>query len=245
MHYTRWQIAMILSICALGVLMMLPNAFSPAQTASWPLLQRQIHLGLDLKGGTYLLMEVDLKTVERERLESSLDAVRNKLRSTNVGYTNLEVRDDAIRLQLRDPAQTAEIAKQLRDTLSEGNLADYQATTTPDGTIALSLTDVSLRQRATQAIEQSIEIVRRRVDETGVTEPTIARQGNDRILVQLPGIQDPDRVKRLLGTTAKMCRRAAVPCPAPTCCHRPTRSGPTASRASTWCASASRSTAAI
>jgi SecD/SecF fusion protein len=214
MHYTRWQIAVILSICALGVLLTMPNLFNATELASWPL-QRQIHLGLDLKGGTYLLMEVDLKTVERERLESSLDTVRNKLRTTNVGYTNLEVRDDAIRLQLRDPSQAPEIARQLRDALSEGNLAEYQATTSPDGSIALSLTEASLRQRATQAIEQSIEIVRRRVDETGVTEPTIARQGGDRILVQLPGIQDPDRVKRLLGTTAKMTFRLLSPEPVP------------------------------
>ncbi|HUA52263.1 MAG TPA: protein translocase subunit SecD [Candidatus Sulfotelmatobacter sp.] len=214
MHYTRWQIVMILAVCAFGILFTVPNAFSPAMLADWPL-QRQIHLGLDLKGGTYLLMEVDLQTVEHERLDSSLDTVRNKLRTLDVGYTNLEVRDKAIRLQLREPERAADIGKQLRDTLSEGLTDDYQVTTTPDGSIALGMTEASLRQLATQVIEQSIEIVRRRVDETGVVEPTIARQGADRILVQLPGIQDPERVKRLLGTTAKMTFRLLSPEPVP------------------------------
>src|SRR5271170_732953 len=216
MHYTRWQIAMILTVCAIGILFTLPNALSPAELASWPL-QRQIHLGLDLKGGTYLLMEADLKTVEHDRLESSLDTVRNKLRTLDVGYTNLEVRDDAIRLQLRDPAQAPEIGRQLRDALSEDPASsDYAVTTTPDGAIALNLTEASLRLRATQAIEQSIEIVRRRIDQTGVVEPQIARQGADRILIQLPGVQDPQRLKELLGKTAKMTFRLVSPEPVPT-----------------------------
>src|SRR5690349_22252092 len=119
MHYTRWQIATIISVCVLGVLLTLPNIFSPQEVANWPL-QRQIHLGLDLKGGTYLLLEADLKSNERERLEANLDTVRAKLRERNVGYTNLEVRDDTIRLQLRDAGQTAEIAKLLREALSDG-----------------------------------------------------------------------------------------------------------------------------
>src|SRR5258706_4026200 len=179
MHYTRWQIATILSICVLGLLLTLPNIFSPQEVANWPL-QRQIHLGLDLKGGTYLLMEADLKGVERERLEASLDAVRNKLRERTVGYTNLEVRDDAIRLQLREPGQAAENGRVLRDALSEGPTSEYAVTTAPDGSIALALTEASLRARATQAIEQSIEIVRRRGDQNGVTQPLIQRHGTDR-----------------------------------------------------------------
>src|SRR5258706_2521714 len=214
MHYTRWQIATILSICVLGLLLTLPNIFSAQEIANWPR-PRQIHRGLALKGGTYRLMEADLKGVERERLEASLDAVRNKLRERTVGYTDLEVRDDAIRLKLREPGQAAEISKLLREALSEGPTADYAASTTPDGGVSLPLTAPSLRARATQAIEQSIEIVRRRVDQTGVTEPVIARQGGDRILVQLPGIQDPARVKDILGKTAKMTFRLVSQEPIP------------------------------
>ena len=215
MHYTRWQIAVILSICALGFLFTVPNLFSAAQIADWPL-QRQIHLGLDLKGGTYLLEEVDLQSVERERLESNLDAVRTKLRTLDVGYTNLEVRDDAIRVQLRDAGRVDDIGKQLRDALSEDpSVSDYAVTTAPDGAIALKLTEASVRQRASQIIAQAIEIVRRRIDETGVVEPQIARQGADRILIQLPGIQDPQRVKDLIGKTAKMTFRLLSPEPVP------------------------------
>ena len=90
------------------------------------------------------------------------------------------------------------------DMQDELTLPDIEVTTAPDGTVSAVLSEAGLRARATGAVEQSIEIVRRRVDETGVAEVLVARQGQNRILVQLPGIEDPNRIKELIGKTAKM-----------------------------------------
>src|SRR5262249_31429723 len=135
MHYTRSRIAAILSVCVLGFILTLPNLFSQQEVANWPLLNRQIHLGLDLKGGTYLLMEADLKAVGRARLENALETVRSKLRERNAGYTDLEIRDETVRLRLNDAGQATETARVLREAVSDGPTADYAATTGPDGTI--------------------------------------------------------------------------------------------------------------
>ena len=201
MVFARWQIWSIVAICLAGVLFTMPNLF-PRDQAGWPswLPHRQINLGLDLRGGSYLLLEVDMATVVKERIENLLDSARGGLRTANVPFTAIEAQPRGIAVRLRDPAQLAEGQKVLRDlitttgaALSGNSISDLELVSTPDGALTLTLTEAGLRDKATQAIAQSIEIIRRRIDETGVNEPQIARQGTDRILVQLPGVDDPDR----------------------------------------------------
>ena len=215
LYFPRWKICLIIAICVLGTILTLPNFFSRETLASLPswYANSRIHLGLDLRGGSHLLLEVDMGAVIHDRVEGLVDSARTALRTANVGYTAITPGERGITVQLRDPAQAEEAAKALRglaNRVGGGALGGGQ----PDldvsvngATITATLSEAALRDRATQAVEQSIEIVRRRIDETGVNEPTIARQGTDRILVQLPGVEDPDRVKRLLGTTAKMTFR--------------------------------------
>ncbi|WP_431856493.1 protein translocase subunit SecD [Azospirillum sp.] len=219
LYFSRWKIYTILAACLLGIVLALPNVLGRDTLAALPHWygQNRVHLGLDLRGGSHLLLEVDMGAVVRERLESLVDGARTQLRTANIGYTGLSAGDRQVTIQLRDPAQADEAVKQLKQLAINvgggalgGGLPDI--TTSVNGnTITVSLSDEAVRQRAQQAVEQSIEIVRRRIDETGVSEPTIARQGLDRILVQLPGVDDPDRVKRLLGTTAKMTFRLVDP----------------------------------
>ncbi|MCZ8278494.1 MAG: protein translocase subunit SecD [Acetobacteraceae bacterium] len=211
LHFARWKQAVILGVCLLGVLLCLPNLMPRSAFPSW-MEPRQISLGLDLRGGSYLLLEVDLNTVVRERLESAVDGVRGKLRTANIRYVNLAADAPNRRMGFRvlDPAQASAAAAALRElaepvTLPTGqNVPDIEVTTAPDGTVTASLTEAGLRAKASAAIEQSIEIIRRRVDETGVAEALIARQGQARILVTLPGVEDPNRIKDLLGRTARM-----------------------------------------
>ncbi|MFN6252498.1 MAG: protein translocase subunit SecD [Acetobacteraceae bacterium] len=211
LHFARWKQAVILGVCLLGVLLCLPNFMPRSAFPSW-MEPRQISLGLDLRGGSYLLLEVDLNTVVRERLESAVDGVRGKLRTANIRYVNLAADGPNRRMGFRvlDPAQVSAAAAALRElaepvTLPTGqNVPDIEVTTAPDGTVTASLTEAGLRAKASAAIEQSIEIIRRRVDETGVAEALIARQGQSRILVTLPGVEDPNRIKDLLGRTARM-----------------------------------------
>jgi protein-export membrane protein SecD len=210
MYFSRFKTLMIVAISVLGVLLCLPNLMpAPASWLPW----RQVHLGLDLRGGSYLLLEVDMGAVIRERLDTLADATRQTLVHVRVEYQNLAAQpaQDRVSLVLRDPAQHDQALAALRDMANQtanqfGGTADFQVG--QDGSlVTLTLSESALRDRANQAVQQSIEIVRRRIDETGVVDPQIARQGDDRIVVELPGIQDPTRIKQLLGQTAHMTFR--------------------------------------
>ena len=147
--------------------------------------------------------------MRKEQLETALDGVRTQLRTDKIGFTALDVENNAIVVVLRDPAQMDDALKSLAkaEGISDATTAGaaFQVSPNTDRTaIEAKLTEAAVQDRANKAVEQSIEIVRRRIDQLGVTEPQIARQGQDRILVQLPGVEDPDRVKAIIGTTAKM-----------------------------------------
>src|SRR3954465_12434949 len=209
MFFARWKTAAILAVCLLGTLLCVPNLFPKAELPAWA---RQFSLGLDLRGGSYLLLEVDMTAVVRERLESLADAARTKLRQQNIGYVNLaaDPANRRVSFRVREPGQAAAAPAAIGEqanpiTSSTGSsVPDIEVTSAPDGTITATLTEAGLRAKASGAVEQSIEIVRRRIDETGVAEALIARQGQNRILVQLPGVEDPARIKNLLGKTARM-----------------------------------------
>ena len=209
MYFSRLKTWLILGACLFGAVLCLPNLVpAPASWLPW----RTVHLGLDLRGGSYLLLEVDMKAVIKERLDGLVDGVRQALRPGAIFYQTLEAQPEQNRvlLRLRNPAQTDAAVAALRPLIStEGPTAapDLTIASTPDGQVLLSLSVVALRARAQGAVQQSIEIVRRRIDETGVVDPQITQQGEDRIVVQLPGIGDPERIKALLGKTAHMTFR--------------------------------------
>jgi preprotein translocase subunit SecD len=197
MYFTPLKTAVILGLCLLGAILCIPNLFpAPAAWLPW----RQVHLGLDLRGGSYLLLEVDMKSVTKERLDSMVDAVRQALRPGAIFYQTLESQPDQNRilLKLRDATKLDAAQAAIRPLIApEGptNTPEFQSASTPDGTIVLTLSPVALIERARNAVQQSIEIVRRRIDETGVVDPQITQQGDSRIVVQLPGISDPNRIK--------------------------------------------------
>ena len=198
-HFAKWKVILVLAICALGLVYASPNFLTSGQAGSLPgwLPNKQISLGLDLQGGSHLLLEVEVEVVVRERLEALVDSVRSALRKERIRYRGLGVEGNAVAVSITNDADKAL-------GLVKGLDPDTTATLADGGRITLALTEKAARDRRTSAVEQSIEIVRRRIDETGVREPTIQRQGEDRILVQLPGIDDPERIKKLLGKTAKM-----------------------------------------
>jgi protein-export membrane protein SecD len=202
MYFGRAKTLSILAVCLLGALLCLPNLIaSPAAWLPW----HQIHLGLDLRGGSYLLMQVDMAAVERERLDTLADSARSALLKQHLGYQNLaaEPGNNRVFLHVRDNSQQDAAIAALK-TIAPAVPGEFSVDTLAGGNLALTLSPSALRLTARHAVEQSIEIVRRRIDETGVVDPQITRQGNDRIIVQLPGIEDPVRIKQLLGKTAKM-----------------------------------------
>jgi preprotein translocase subunit SecD len=203
MHFPKWKLILIAIVCVLGIAYAAPN-FIPRDTAeNLPgfVPHKQISLGLDLQGGSHLLLEVQVSAVIKERLTAMVDGVRQTLRKAHIGYRSLGVHRQGIAFTLRNPDQLDQARRLIRT--SEGEVVVDN-----DGNrITVQLTEQAMRDRRTAAVQQSIEIVRRRIDETGVREPTIQRQGADRILVQLPGVKDPERIKRLIGKTAKLAFR--------------------------------------
>src|SRR5271157_213671 len=201
LYFANWKITLICAVCALGLLLSLPNLFSPSILAQLPrfLPHKQVALGLDLRGGSYLLLQVDVAAAQRERLNSIIDNVRNALRDANIGYTGLEVEGDAITFTIREPDRIEEARQALRKIDP-----DLTVEIAADGSGTMRFSTIAIDARRGQAVEQSIEIIRRRIDETGTKEPTIQRQGQDRILVELPGVDNPEHVKALLGRTAKL-----------------------------------------
>jgi preprotein translocase subunit SecD len=201
LYFANWKVILICAVCALGVIFTLPNLFSQAQLSHLPnvIPHKQVSLGLDLRGGSYLLLEVDVAAAERERLNSMIDSVRNVLRDAKIGYTGLNVEGDAIAFTVRD----ADRIEDARAALAKMD-PDLAVQIGSDGSGTIKFSQVATETRRRQAVEQSIEIIRRRIDETGTKEPTIQREGQDRILVQLPGVDNPEHVKALLGRTAKL-----------------------------------------
>jgi protein-export membrane protein SecD len=202
MYFSRARTLMILGICVLGALLCLPNFFAaPAPWLPW----RQVHLGLDLRGGSYLLMQVDMGAIETERLESLSDSARSVLLKAGVGYQHLgaQAASHRVFVHLRDHAQHDAGLAALR-TITPAVPAEFTIEDLPGDNVTITLQAPALAVRGGEAVKQSIEIVRRRIDETGVVDPQITRQGGSRIVVELPGVEDPERIKQLLGKTAKM-----------------------------------------
>src|SRR3954451_16601245 len=156
MYFTPLKTAVILGLCLLGAILCIPNLFpAPAPWLPW----RTVHLGLDLRGGSYLLLEVDMAAVARERLDSLADALRTALRG-KVQFQPPQVQpaQNRVLVRLQNPAQVEDAAKLLRDAaLASGGTAEYDVTSTASD-VSLSLSEAGLRERANAAVQQSIEI---------------------------------------------------------------------------------------
>lgn len=206
LYFSRLKTTLIVLFCAIGVLIAVPNLFKkPLPNIPWP----QIHLGLDLRGGSYLLMQVDMNAVVREDLNGLTDEVRSTLLKANIGYTDLgsDVSAKQVRFNLLKPQDAVQakpaLEKLVTPVAAAGGAPDLDLAI--NGTaVTLTLSRPALIAKASQAVAQSITIIGRRIDGTGVVDPQIARQGADQIVIQLPGISDPNRIKRLLGKTAHM-----------------------------------------
>ena len=212
LYFTRWKVAAILLTVFAVCLFAVPNFLPAKMVDSWPKwAQRHVVLGLDLQGGSHILLEVDTKAVRKEMLEALRDDVRRVLREARIGYTGLVVRGNSVEVRIREGARSERGADQAADPVAAARRPSRRHRRTQprssanDGSlIRLTLTDPAIVERMRQAVDQSIQIIERRVNELGTVEPLIQREGTDRILVQVPGLQDPTRLKQLLGKTAKL-----------------------------------------
>src|ERR1700676_3853702 len=212
LYFTRWKALAIILTALVVCLCAVPNFFPEATVKGWPAwAQRRLVLGLDLQGGSYLLLEVDSNYIKKEKLDQIRDDVRRTLRDAKIGYQGLVSRPDSVEVRITKDTevQTAlaklrELSQPLGGLLGSGGQRSLEISDAGGGLIRLRAPQAPITDRIRQTIEQSIQIVERRVNQLGTVEPLIQRQGTNRILVQVPGLQDPSRLKELLGKSAKM-----------------------------------------
>jgi preprotein translocase subunit SecD len=212
LYFTRWKALAIILTALVVCLFAVPNFFPEARVKTWPVwAQRHLVLGLDLQGGSHILLEVDANAVKKDKLEQIRDDVRRALRDAKIGYTGLNVRNDVVEVRVTKDTdlqnaltKLRELSQPLGGLLGSSGQRSLEVSDGGGGLIRLTVPQAAVTERIRQAVEQSIQIVERRVNELGTVEPLIQRQGLDRILVQVPGLQDPTRLKELLGKTAKL-----------------------------------------
>ena len=216
LHFQRWKLILVAVVVVAGFLYALPNLFSAATVARIPtwLPHKQVNLGLDLQGGAHLLYQLDEKEMIEDWLGNIRADVRETLRRARIGYSDLaqDLAKRSVSVKIRDAADLDKAESELRKLAAPvgsdvfGGLSGNDIVVAPEGDnrITLTVTDAGLAHRMTSAIQASIETIRRRVDAFGTTEPSIQREGGSRVLVQVPGISDVERLKTLIGETGKL-----------------------------------------
>ena len=217
LHFQRWKLILAAVVVIAGFLYALPNLFPKSfleHVPTW-LPHKQVNLGLDLQGGAHLLYQLDEKDMVEDWLNTIRGDMRETLRRARIGYSDLtlDVANRAVSVKIRNPADMDKAETELRKLAVPvgGNVfgsiaggSDLDVTRGDDDRITLTVTDPGLAHRMTSAIQASIETIRRRVDAFGTTEPSIQREGRNRVLVQVPGISDVERLKTLIGETGKL-----------------------------------------
>ncbi|MEO8811826.1 MAG: protein translocase subunit SecD [Caulobacteraceae bacterium] len=206
---TRWKIGLVLASLLFGLIFTLPNVLPPRMLAALPAWapHQKLNLGLDLQGGSYLLLEVDTAALRKERLTNLTEDIRTHLRAEPIEFTGLGIVGDQIGVRITDPAQVDRAYALLNSSLGERLLTggrDVTVGRAPDQHIVVGFVSQASNAAARDAVTRSIEIIRKRIDALGTKEPIITQQGSARIVVQAPGESDPEKLKAVIGKTAKL-----------------------------------------
>ena len=196
-NYPLWKIFVVFILLSLGIIFAIPSLLYKEDTGSW-YLDNRLNLGLDLQGGSYLLLEVQTDVLIKEEFENFSDTVRIISRENRVKINNIDKQNDVLKVRFDSSEKL--------NTIREEFLKNYRSVTfsITNNIASISIDEIYKKSIQDGAIKQSLEIVRKRIDESGTKEPLIQRSGRDRILLQLPGVKDPERIKDLLGKTAKL-----------------------------------------
>ena len=215
MRFATWKVVTILLGTLFAALVVVPSLLPPGARAALdrvlPSPAKTVVLGLDLQGGAHLLLEVDAAALTKTQVDNLRDDARRLLRENAVKLAGgIGLQSRGIQFRVPDANERAKIVSALRGAAQSfsatltGAVQDYTVAAGNDGVVQVQLTDAGIAGRIHRAVDQSIEVLRRRIDESGTREPTIQREGNDRILVEVPGLQDTQHLRDLLGATAKL-----------------------------------------
>ncbi|MDB5707620.1 MAG: secD [Sphingomonas bacterium] len=210
LDFPRWKVVSILVLLAALMALAIPSFFPESQTKNWGWIPHpRINLGLDLAGGSYLLLEADTNDLINQRIDQMRDSVTVQLKRAKpkIDIGDISTRDGKVSFMLRDVTQVDSAREQLQ-TLTTGagftGQRDWDIAVVDGTRFVLTPTKAGIDEKINQAMGDATEVVRKRIDELGTKEPTIVRQGSDRIVVQVPGLQNPQQLKDLLGKTAKL-----------------------------------------
>ena len=172
-------------------------------------IDKKINLGLDLQGGSYLLLEINSDTLIQEKIQDKVIPIKKLLKENNINYSNFKINNQSLFLNINDLDKFDLLFNSRKDNLVNPYIDNYRSfeltyKKTFNNQIEISFSKFGLLTINNSALKQSIEIVRRRIDDVGTKEPTILQRGEKRILIELPGLKDPDRIKTLLGKTAQL-----------------------------------------
>jgi preprotein translocase subunit SecD len=196
-NYPLWKATLVILVISLAIIFTLPSLLYKENSNNW-FFNNKINLGLDLQGGSYLLLEVQTEVLLQEELNNISDSIQLIARGLQTNIINIISEEDEIQLRFSNNDKLEEIREKFKNNYRNVNV------TINNNTMKIVINEIFKKNIKESAIKQSLEIVRKRIDESGTKEPLIQRSGKKRILLQLPGIKDPERIKELLGTTAKL-----------------------------------------
>ena len=196
-NYPLWKATLVILVISLAIIFTLPSLLYKENSNNW-FFDNKINLGLDLQGGSYLLLEVQTEVLMQEELNNISDSIQFIARGLQTNIINIISEEDEIQLRFSNNDKLEEIREKFKNNYRNVNV------TIKNNTMKIAINEIFKKNIKESAIKQSLEIVRKRIDESGTKEPLIQRSGKKRILLQLPGIKDPERIKELLGTTAKL-----------------------------------------
>jgi len=209
LYFSKVKLVIIYFVILFLSLISIANLFESENNL---LLSKKVNLGLDLQGGSYLLLEVDSKPAFKQKMQDKVISIRKTFKKEKIKYKNLKLKNETITFQL----SKSDIEKFENFFLNKENSInryynryrsyemDYSIT---EDSVGIKYSKYGIIEIKNSILNDSLEIVRRRVDEVGTKEPTIVRRGNERILIELPGLDDPNRIKKLLGKTANLTFR--------------------------------------
>ena len=208
-HLSRWKVILLVTTLLFGLMFGYANLLSPAQREALPgwLPKNTLNLGLDLQGGSYLLLEVDVPAMREKKVTNLMEDVRTTLREARISTNNLQPEAGGVIVTVSDAGQydaAFDALRTLAGNPGPNGVSERQVQRLSDNRIRFGFTDAILNSMSATAVDQSIEVVRRRVDKTGTKEISITRQGADRIVIQAPGESDPEALERIIGQTAQL-----------------------------------------
>ena len=204
LQFSKFKVFSIFFVIVLGLFFFVPNFISKNLISFEP---KRFTLGLDLQGGSYLLLEIDTKPILEQTFQSKIIEIKKKLRKNNIVYSGFKIKKGNLVFNYKSEEGKIKSLLNEKDINLLSNGSKEFIIYVEQNQIKLEFTKEFFDLIKKNALEQSLEIVRNRIDELGTKEPTIIAQGSDRILVELPGLKDPAYIKSLLGKTAKLTFR--------------------------------------